>query len=115
MVQHIQPTKTGFLVQESIGVRTRLRHLDASAGQLSTYEPRERRLAISGFSHHGGAVVFSASHANHPAELFVSAGDGEGSKARRLTRSNADLEGRAFGQQRVVKYRTRDGLMVEGL
>ena len=115
MVQHIQPTPSGFLVQESIGVRTRLRHLDASAGNQWTYEPKESQLAISGFSNHAGRFVFTASHANHPAELFAPAGESEPAAARRLTSSNANLANRAFGEQRVVKYRTRDGLMVEGL
>lgn len=121
MVQHLQTSPSGFLVQESIGVRTRLRHLDASAGQLKTFEPKGAPLAISGYSNHDGQFVFTASNANHPAELFLPVAEDRPAESQltgeplRLTNVNPNLKGRAFGEQRVVKYRTRDGLMVEGV
>lgn len=121
MVQHLQATPSGFLVQESIGVRTRLRHLDASAGQMATFEPKGAPLAITGYSNHGDEFVFTASNTNHPAELFLPASVARSSESQltgeplRLTDVNPRLAGRAFGEQRVVKYRTRDGLMVEGV
>src|SRR5690606_28511185 len=60
-------------------------------------------------------IVFAASHANHPAELFQPSGDIGTGKVVRLTDSNALLAEREFGEQRVVRIRTRDGVSVEGL
>lgn len=117
MVQHVHATVDGFLCQESIGVRTRLRALDPAGKPLWMYEPKISQLAITGFSSHvsAGNFVFTASHSMHPAELFVRGAESSPIDAERLTVSNPDLAGHKFGEQRVVRYRTRDGLMVEGI
>ncbi len=115
MVQHIKPTSSGVLLQESTGVATRLTHLNGAGKPEWIYNPKAARLGITGYSIFDGKVAFTASHANHPAELFVSAGEDAPNKAVRLTNSNANLEGRAFGEQRIVRIRTRDGVFVEGM
>ena len=143
MVEHLHATSAGILLQQSIGVYTRLLLLDSKLQVQWTYQPKEARLAISGFSRHGQTVVFAASHANHPAELFLAVDgvrndvpkdvpqdvvkdaqqdakkaateDAPKDVAVRLTNSNPSLQGRAFGEQRVVRVRTRDGLEVQGL
>lgn len=121
MVQHLHTSSDGVLVQESVGVSTRLVHLDGAGKPEWLFQPKQQRLAITGFGSHDGKLVFSASHANHPAELFLPMGEaglfGEAGEhqAVRLTNSNALLAGRAFGEQRVVRLRTRDGVLVQGL
>ncbi|MFK7742385.1 MAG: prolyl oligopeptidase family serine peptidase [Planctomycetota bacterium] len=116
MVQHVQAASDGFLVQESVGVRTRLRALDGDGKHLWMFEPKADDLSISGFSSHGSAksFVFAASHANHPAELFAQADESDAPSVR-LTDSNVGLAAHAFGEQRVERIRTRDGVMVEGM
>jgi len=114
MIQSVQSTATGFLVRESIGVRTRLRHLSPEGQNEWLYEPNNPRLAITGVST-GSHTAFTASSRTHPAELFVQdlkAGPGE---VVRLTNSNPVLEDVAMGEQSVHKFRARDGLPIEGL
>ena len=115
MVQHLHATDSGFLVQEAIGVRTRLRHVGADGAPQWIYEPKQANVAITGFSNHGAGFVFTASHANHPAELFAPVTDTAPLDAVRMTDSNPGLAEHAFGEQKVVRVRTRDGLQVEGL
>jgi len=117
MVQHVQRMTGGFLVQESVGVRTRLRGLSDQGKHLWIHEPKAQQLAISGMSSHGGRFVYTASHANHPAELFAPLPDNDSGedRAERLTDSNAILADKAFGEQRVARIRTRDGVTVEGV
>ncbi|MCK5942457.1 MAG: S9 family peptidase [Planctomycetes bacterium] len=117
MVQHVQPMAGGFLVQESLGVRTRLRGVDAEGKHLWIHEPRKQRLAITGMSSHGDDFVYTASHAEHPAELFAPLpDDGSGDdRAERWTDVNPALAEHTFGEQRVVRIRTSDGVTVEGL
>lgn len=117
MVQHVQSMKGGFLVQESVGVRTRLRALSGEGRPLWIHEPKQQKLAISGMSSHKGRYVYTASHAEHPAELFAPLPDnGSGEdRAERWTDSNAILADKKFGEQRVERIRTRDGVTVEGM
>ena len=122
MVQHVHGHEAGFVCQESVGVRVRLRGIDATGRTAWTFKPLEGR-SITGFAARGGHLVYTASHANYPAELFA-ANLGQGGWRRdgdaaiqegRWTTVNPGLEGRAFGEQKVVRIRTSDGVMVEGM
>lgn len=123
MVQHVHRHEAGFVCQESVGVRVRLRGIDATGRPAWTFEPRQGR-AITGFAACGGHLVYTASHANYPAELFAANLPSEGGWRRdgdapvaegQRTSVNPGLEGRAFGEQKVVRIRTSDGVMVEGM
>lgn len=114
MIQSVQATKDGFLILESLGVRTRMRHLSPQGRDQWIYEPKNPRLAITGVSA-GSHLVFTASSRTHPAELYVAeTGSGSGT-ATRLTNSNPMLADVAMGEQSVQRFRARDGLPIEGL
>ena len=49
------------------------------------------------------------------AELFIPVGTSSPHESIRLTNSNPTLEGRPFGEQRVIRIRTRDGVFVQGM
>lgn len=116
MVQHLKPAGLGILMQESVGVATRLTYMNEKGQPLWIFDPNKtQRLGITDYSFYNGKVAFTASHANHPGELFITAGEGKPNQSIRLTNSNANLEGRAFGEQRVVRIRTRDKVFVQGL
>lgn len=72
-------------------------------------------LAMTSFSRSSsGAVAFIASTANHPSEIYYSSSGNN--QVERLTHFNPWLEGMPFGEQRVVKYTSRDEKFdIEGL
>jgi len=115
MIEGVTATPTGFLVQESLGVRTRLRHLDPEGRDQWIYEAKDARLAIRDVSVRGSDFVFAASSPTHPSELWWPRMEGESAAARRLTDSNPTLSSVELGRQRVVRFRARDGLPIEGL
>lgn len=115
MIQGVVATTQGFLLTESIGVRTRFRHIDASNQTLWTFEPKTARLAISAVATGGDRLAFTASSPRHPAELFVADAAGAPSEARRVTDSNPELGAVQLAEQRVVRFRARDKLPIEGL
>ena len=123
MVQHVHAYGAGFLAQESVGVRVRLRAIDVTGRPAWTFEPGGN-LSITGFAAGDGRLAYTASHANHPAELFLANMPGESAQPGddlapvaegRVTTVNPGLEGRAFGEQQVVRLRTSDGVTVEGM
>ncbi|MDO4709147.1 MAG: S9 family peptidase [Pseudomonadota bacterium] len=58
-----------------------------------------------------GKLGLLGSTAQHPAEAFIA----EAGNARRLTQSNPQLAHIALARQEVVRYKSRDGLELEGL
>ncbi|MCR9246965.1 MAG: alpha/beta fold hydrolase [bacterium] len=115
MIQDVKATRSGFLLTESIGVRTRLRHIDQKNKTEWTFEAKDERLALTGVSAVGGRFAFTASSPRHPPELFVAAGESTPANAIRLTNTNPVLDGATFANQRVVRFRARDRLPIEGL
>lgn len=123
MVQHVHAYGPGFIVQESLGVRVRLRGVAPDGRPAWTFEPGEGR-SITGFAARAGQIAYTASHSNHPAELFAANLPAEGGwrapddapvEEGQRTSVNPGLRGRAFGEQKVVRIRTRDGVTVEGM
>lgn len=115
MIQGLTATPSGFLLTESIGVRTRLRHISPRNKTEWTYEAKDERLALTAVSALGSRLAFTASSPSHPAELFVPAAESTPAAAVRLTSSNPQLADVALGRQRVARIRARDGLPIEGL
>lgn len=115
MVQQVATTGSGFLVLESIGVKTRLRHLTGSGEAEWRFAPESTRLAISGVAAAGSRIAFAASSPEHPDEIFLPEVDTVPRDAVRLTDSNPELQGVALGEQTVERFRARDGLPIEGL
>lgn len=60
-----------------------------------------------------GAIAFTASSPTHPSELYVLE---PGARApARLTDENRWIESFAIGRQRTITWRTRDGLLADGV
>jgi dipeptidyl aminopeptidase/acylaminoacyl peptidase len=74
-----------------------------------------RGLAVTGLALRGVRVVYAASSASHPAELFLADPSvlTEEPGGRRLTDSNPSLESTVLGEQTVEKVRARDGVTFE--
>jgi dipeptidyl aminopeptidase/acylaminoacyl peptidase len=115
MVEHIKLAGQGLLLQESVGVAPRLTYLNGDGQPQWIFQPNKSRLALTGYTYADGKVAFTASSANHPAELYISKGPKTPNESIRLTNSNPTLEGRPFGEQRVVRIRSRDGVFVQGM
>jgi dipeptidyl aminopeptidase/acylaminoacyl peptidase len=64
------------------------------------------------FSSNGTRVAFVAHSPSHPQEVY--AGDVTGG-VKRVTTTNAQLNGVAIGAQEVVVWKARDGLSIEGV
>ncbi len=64
------------------------------------------------FSRDGKVVGFAGDTATHPPEVYVIDG---AAAARRVTRTNPQLDGVVFGQQEVVRWKAADGLEIEGV
>ena len=65
------------------------------------------------FSRDGGRAVFSASTPSHPFDAFVT--DTRTSNMKRLTTLNPFLDEVKIGQQEIVRWKSVDGLEVEGV
>jgi dipeptidyl aminopeptidase/acylaminoacyl peptidase len=115
MIQHVQTTEEGFLLTESIGVRTRLRHVSSTGRDQWLYESRPQQLVVTGATYCGDHLVFSASTPQHPAELYLWKRGEEDKTATRLTDTNPWLASVPLAKQDVVRIRARDGLPIEGV
>ncbi|MDA7936479.1 prolyl oligopeptidase family serine peptidase [bacterium] len=115
MVQHLAMTDQGVAIQESVGVATRIVHVANDGSPQWLYQPKQQRLQITGLSFGASGAAFTASNANHPAELFMPAGKNRPNFLVRLTDSNPILKDRAFAEQRVLRLRMRDKVFVQGL
>lgn len=95
------------------GVEARLGEVGADGGGQRTVLPLGgpiwTRLDVSD----RGDVALLGHAVAHPGEAFLLPADA--TQARRLTRSNAWLDGVALARQEVVRYAARDGLDIEGL
>jgi dipeptidyl aminopeptidase/acylaminoacyl peptidase len=70
------------------------------------------------FSRDGKRVAYAASAPSHPFEVFVgevSDADTGGSKPKRLTKLNPQLDKVELGQQEIVRWKSVDGLDIEGV
>ncbi len=67
--------------------------------------------AFSTISGKGDQMVLVGSAAGHPAELFLY----DGKELKKLTNSNPWFKDKKLGEQRVIKYKARDGFDIEGI
>ncbi len=65
------------------------------------------------FSGNGARTAFAASTPTHPFEVFVT--DTAAATPRRLTTLNPSLDGVKLGEQEIVRWKSIDGLEVEGV
>ncbi|MCA8941080.1 MAG: hypothetical protein KDB80_00855, partial [Planctomycetes bacterium] len=113
MVQSVRRMDDGFLLLESVGVRTRLRHVSVEGLDRWIFDPKSARIAIDDVVVGPSVLAFTAESRRHPAELFVMASGGK--DFQRVTDTNPWLADATFGEQSVVRFRARDRLPIEGV
>ena len=87
--------------------------LPAAGGAVEQVTTGARRLGGFSVSGNGDRMAYTATDPAHPAELFVSRGDG--TNERRLTRLNdALLGGLTLRPAERIQFRSKDGTPVEG-
>jgi dipeptidyl aminopeptidase/acylaminoacyl peptidase/leucyl aminopeptidase (aminopeptidase T) len=70
---------------------------------------------VGGFSQSkdGGTIAFTWSHSEQPADVYISAADSF--RPTRLTDTNPQLKDISLGRTEVVRWKSRDGMEIEGL
>ena len=102
-----------FLADE--GVQTTLASIARTSDELQTRIGVSDKQVFSGLSLAGdGAMALLGESPHHPPEVYLLERQGSG-PPRRLTRSNPWLADKAFARQEVVRFRARDGLLLEGV
>lgn len=108
-----RPGSLAFVAEERQA--TVLRSIDPATGAMQVLSAPDAVFADApSFAADGRRFAVVASTPTHPAEVFVGS-FGRSDALRRLTRSNPQLDGVALGQQEVVRWRSRDGLQIEGV
>ena len=94
-----------LVVAMSYGADSKLMNLSTDGKLTETkFDPELNFLAVD-FA--GGKLITVADSPKHPRELFLN--------GRRLTNSNPWLKNRQLAEQKVVTFKARDGLEIEGM
>jgi dipeptidyl aminopeptidase/acylaminoacyl peptidase len=105
-------SKTVYAIAQN-KVRQHLIALEVATGEWRPVSTGERVHHRFSLSRDGRRVAFTAEDVKHPNEVFVSpAAD---FSAKRLTATNPHLRRVALGETEVIRWKSKDGLEVEGL
>jgi dipeptidyl aminopeptidase/acylaminoacyl peptidase len=104
--------KTIYSIAQS-KVRQHLFALSVETGEVRPVSTGDRVYHRFSLSKDGSRVAVAAEEVTHPAEVFVSAVSDF--SARNLTTSNPHLRDVTLGETEVVRWKSKDGLAVEGL
>lgn len=109
-----RPRALTLLLEEHL--RTAIRVIDLDTGRMELVAaPVEGIFAGSpSYSRDGRTYAAAVSAPSHPAEAFVGRTERRGAP-RRLTKSNPSLAGMVLGRQEVTRWKSKDGLEMEGL
>jgi dipeptidyl aminopeptidase/acylaminoacyl peptidase len=97
------------------GVRAEAHAFLASldGGMPSSLTSGERVVGSVSVSADGGRMALLVEDPSHPAEVWAAAGDGSG--LRRLTDVHAELDAASIASTELVRWRSTDGVEVEGI
>ena len=90
-----------------------LKRLDTASGDIETLMLDASLYRSWNVSEDGATLVYAMSDGDHPNEIWVARGDG--SSARKLTETNAGLEGVALTRSELVEYLDVDGNTLYGI
>lgn len=94
---------------------TTLRSVAAASGRMRLLAAPEQILwGAPSFSHDGRRFATAANARTHPNEVFVGR-IGRPQGLERVTDSNSQLRGVRLGVQEIARWRSRDGLEIEGV
>jgi dipeptidyl aminopeptidase/acylaminoacyl peptidase len=111
-----QPNTLALIVEEKQA--TTLQSIDLRSGARKVLAaPNGIFSGAPSFSSDGRTFAATINTPTHPNDVFVARRDGTGrfDPVRRLTRSNPQIDERALGSQEIVRWKSRDGLDVEGV
>ncbi|MFQ6618916.1 MAG: LpqB family beta-propeller domain-containing protein, partial [Fidelibacterota bacterium] len=94
------------------GTETILNYIPAAGGKISRILRGGPVFTAVSFSGDKKSLAFSGSTPEHPSEVFFSKVKG---KPVRLTRNNPQLEDISLASQEVIRWKTSDGLEMEGI
>ncbi len=86
--------------------------IDPVSGRMETLEDGGIFIEGPSFERTGAVFAVSTEAPEHPAEVYLGGPEGP---LRRLTHSNSVLEGLTLGAQEVTRWRSSDGLSIEGV
>jgi len=95
------------------GTATTFGEVDLEGQRRVTLQPTGPVLVAMSANDRGRAVAFVGHSPTHPGEVFW--WDASNRQARRLTQSNPWLARMRFARQDVVRWKARDGLLLEGV
>jgi dipeptidyl aminopeptidase/acylaminoacyl peptidase len=109
-----RPRSLTLLIEEHM--RNALRTIDLDTGRM---EPllASQDMVVAGspsFASDGRTFAFAANSASHPNEAFISRG-GRAAAPRRLSDTNPWLRDVTLAKQEVTRWKSKDGLEIEGL
>jgi dipeptidyl aminopeptidase/acylaminoacyl peptidase len=93
--------------------RQHLVALSVESGEVGPISTGQRVAHRFSLSKDGRKVACVAEEVKHPAEVFISSV--EDFSPRKLTRTNPHLRGVALGETEEVRWKSKDGLEIEGL
>jgi dipeptidyl aminopeptidase/acylaminoacyl peptidase len=114
-LQALPGSADSFVVRSEERQATTLRSVTATAGSMRLLSAPEKILwGTPSFSADGRTFATAANASTHPNDVFL------GRLARvksleRVTDSNPQLQGIALGAQEIARWRSRDGLDIEGV
>lgn len=98
------------------GVQGLFGRIDPASGEITPVKEVNRSYSETqnwSFSADGRWVAYQDAEKNSPDDIWLMHADGSG--VRRLTVMNPRLSGFSFGEQRVIRWQSRDGRQIEGL
>lgn len=114
-LQALPGSGDSFVYRSEERQATTLRAVAASTGELRLLSaPKQILWGAPSFSSNGRTFATAANAPTHPSEVFL----GKLAKPERLERitdSNPQLRDIALGQQEIARWRSRDGLEIEGV
>lgn len=107
-------TSSTFVFRSEEWQATTLRRVDAVSGEIGVLSaPKQIFGGAPSFSADGRGYAVAGSAADHPNEVFVGSNIATG--PRRVTHSNPQLAAVELGTQDIARWRSKDGLPIEGV
>lgn len=103
---------SALVVRTAEWQRVALRQLDVATRKLQPLSEPAEIVGAPSFSRDGRRFAVAASSPAHPAEAFVGT---RGKSIKRITHSNPELVATKLGSQEVVRWRSVDGTVIEGV
>lgn len=111
--QFVWSDKDELMYLASQGVYSILGTIESDGDDMEKMLAPEDKMVIGSFARaKNGTIIFTASSAKFPNELFVYR---QGEQPKRLTHLNQWINDKQLGKQEMISYKARDGEEIQGL